>query len=1087
MGPDTKDKPGHIQDDNWTPGGLSKGEMRDMEARAITGADQDQAAKREARKWSGKFDGQLPLDSAGKDAPSSPDSSLTNQPKQEYTALDAHTRRMNNLNSKTNPFSSTKDKLKINLPKNVRNKIAIGLASATIAGAVAIFGGLFSFLNVFKLDHFLQNVEKRGYMRYQVDLDGRSTKWIQAYLQLRMGEIDDPDPNANIGDRDNLLFRSNRVDNNNPARDWYRTLRTSKFEQEVFEKHGIKFTSVAVKQPDGSVRLRSGMIQLSDRQLTFDVSGGELSALSEGDVNRLNGRIQDFIDITVFGEDGVGGDREARREIKNIVNQETRSWQVIKRYHLRKDIQNMTGVRNWRFFEKTRDKVSEKKIAVRNKIILNSLPEDTKSGKFARCIFGLECPSSSDPANPSNRASSGGGGSGELSGSGESESIKKEFAKKFVNRFLPITNIADTLSTLIKMDDAIEDGSLSKMVVAARGAQALGVFTTYSTMRDQMKTEDVTGEEVNIAMQYANAIGKNDAWSTALSGYKTSFSLGGKAYALEANASSEEEYCSKEYQEKLKNKEVDVNQYAHKCPGMTIGSATNASKFEDWWNNGPTGKYLRPLLNIADTGGILTGIFDFVNGLIGQVTDPALSLFLKTAGLDDDQEKLAEWAGSTVTEELGAGPMLDTDSPSNLDGILAAQGGAFGGESSARQNGAAKTNDKTKEDVEKRIGHYKKERADTQTFAYKYLSLNNPDSIASTQLYALATSGSLSNVASFASSIFGTIGSIPGMLTVGHTNAATDREPDDGYSASRYAEIDTYDYPDECINGPVLMDVTPSSLTNADELGLIPAADLSWDLVTDNTAFYDRLYQDASDDQALEVYNCALLDNVVRGGLGGLYGYRAKNTLQRSGSSTGSSEATVNPGAQVNLNDLGKNSDKIPCAQGTKDLGIVTSRYSGEFKKEAGPMKIRLCQIKDIPGNGNNTSGTLISGGAVVEARVSGAWAALAAKAKQDGVQLSSSSSFRLADSCGGTGNGQGCARPGQSAHQTGWAIDFNDMGDFTPAGSYTSCSGRMTWDSPQWRWMKQNAESFGIKQYSAESWHWDFLPMSNRCGTNDG
>lgn len=133
MGPETKDKPGHVQDDNWLPGGLSKGEVRDMEARAIAGADQDEAAKREARKWSGKFDGQLPLDSAGGDAPSNPDSGLTSQPKREYTALDAHNRRMNKVNEETNPFSALKGRI-------TKKRTITGVVVGGIIG-----GGFFGF------------------------------------------------------------------------------------------------------------------------------------------------------------------------------------------------------------------------------------------------------------------------------------------------------------------------------------------------------------------------------------------------------------------------------------------------------------------------------------------------------------------------------------------------------------------------------------------------------------------------------------------------------------------------------------------------------------------------------------------------------------------------------------------------------------------------------------------------------------------------------------------------------------------------------------------------------------------------------
>lgn len=190
---------------------------------------------------------------------------------------------------------------------------------------------------------------------------------------------------------------------------------------------------------------------------------------------------------------------------------------------------------------------------------------------------------------------------------------------------------------------------------------------------------------------------------------------------------------------------------------------------------------------------------------------------------------------------------------------------------------------------------------------------------------------------------------------------------------------------------------------------------------------------------------------------------------------------------KVDVSKIGTNSDKVKCAEGSDDLGVVTTKYTGVYKKESGPLKIRLCQIPGIPGQGNNKSGGITSGGAVVDARLSGVWVAIAKKAKSDGVSLTSSSSFRLADSCGGTGDGVRCARPGQSFHQTGLAIDFGEMGGFTPTGSSTSCSGRMTWDSKEYKWMRANAEEFGIKQYSAESWHWDPMQTENRCGKNDG
>lgn len=185
------------------------------------------------------------------------------------------------------------------------------------------------------------------------------------------------------------------------------------------------------------------------------------------------------------------------------------------------------------------------------------------------------------------------------------------------------------------------------------------------------------------------------------------------------------------------------------------------------------------------------------------------------------------------------------------------------------------------------------------------------------------------------------------------------------------------------------------------------------------------------------------------------------------------------------VGNVGESSSSVDCAANTKDLGTVTSKYSGALKQGSGPLTIRLCQLSSIGGSGDNPQGSNVSGGAVLNSRVAGAWQALGEKAKAakpSGVQLSATSSFRLNDSCGGTGNGSACAKPGQSLHQLGVAIDFATM---TVKGTSTmSCSGRGTQvGNKGWDWLNNNAAQFGFKQYSFESWHWDSLTSDNRCG----
>lgn len=773
----------------------------------------------------------------------------------------------------------------------LRNKRNAVIATLLASSVIGIGGSFIGFMNVFKLDHFLSNIESKGFMRYQVDMDGRSSKWIQAYITLRMLEVDSP--GTDPGDRDNLFFRSDRVDNNKPLTDWYRTLRTSKFEQDVFEKHGIKFVSIAEKRPDGSTRLRSGMMTVRDRSVEFDLR--EMEILNSGDWNEINNKMNGRLQATIFGDDqGVGGDREARREIRRVVNAELKPWQVMKRRHIRKDIQNMIGVRDWRFFEKTRDKVAEDTRVMRNKIIVKALPESTKSGKFVQCIFGItECRGSTDPASSENRAtntsSAGASGSESLSDAEGEGPIRKQFFGKVVKNIIPGLNILQTVELINKLDENISSGKVSKFVVAARTAQAIGFYTTYSIARDQIKTGEQTPEEVNQFMSYANGLGNNDVWSSVIANDKTAFGGTVFAAALEENAQNKAEFCSEEYQEKIIQGKVDRNQFAYTCDDKKIGSAERAEKIESWWKNGPLGTVISPILSVyrSATGGVGGWIVDTLGSAISAITDPIVKGALKIAGVDDDVEKAGEWIFSEASEQLGAGPMTDTDTPAGIEGAIVPQGGAALAESSARYQGAAKTNAITRADSINRTMAYNKEKYDTESFSEKYLALSNPESIAASQLYAASTSQALKTPTTFISSVIRSIGSIPGTISSKTTKAATGGE---GYTLANFAGIDTYDLPRECIERAV-WDMTPQNSTNADELGLISSNELTWDLVSNKEEFYDKLHG-ASDDEdlILTVYNCGLFDNAVRGATGAKYGYTKDNAINSTASPSLDSE-----------------------------------------------------------------------------------------------------------------------------------------------------------------------------------------------------
>lgn len=383
--------------------------------------------------------------------------------------------------------------------------------------------------------------------------------------------------------------------------------------------------------------------------------------------------------------------------------------------------------------------------------------------------------------------------------------------------------------------------------------------------------------------------------------------------------------------------------------------------------------------------------------------------------------------------------------------------------------------------------------AKEQGFVYRTFSLSNPRSLMSFayRQAPVSYSGMVSSVFKTPSSLFSS--AFSNLPFVRKVHAQEEYE----YSFSKYGfsleELDNPTVANPIENMNSMSDEQIQNLYDKykDCFGISMSPAPEFKITTGQSMDYRKLPDQCFDDRNNEDYlrfRFFVMDSYVAESMA-CYESIDDSACANLGVESSSSEAMgTNDGGIVG--DIGENSDSVPCAAGTSDLGVVETKYTGDLKKSAGPLVIRLCRLSGIGGEGNDASGNETPGGATVNSRVSGAWQALGEKAKAEGIQLNSSSSFRLADSCGGTGDGGLCAKPGQSLHQTGTAIDFlatgggGKMGG-SASGSKTSCSGRARAPGdPGWVWLEKNAESFGFKQYSYEPWHWDPAPMANRCGT---
>ncbi len=787
-----------------------------------------------------------------------------------------------------------------------RNKVIVTAISVFVGMVVSL--STFFFMGIFNLPNFVKNIEQAGFQRYQVDITGRSSKWLQAYMEIRFSEVDDFDhPDQAPGDKDNIIFRSDRVDTNQPLKDWYRTLRTSNFERDLFANTGIRFTSYAYKE-NGIIKFRAGTIQFPDGEVKFDpnkLGYHDLNALSEGDISKLNGKLSETFDQTKFNND-----KEARAEIKKIVNANDPGWwKAIKRYHVRQDIQNMIGVRKWTFFENTRNNLNEKKISYRNKLITQALPDDSKTGDFVKCLFGVpDCKSSTDPGNqnaddhsPTGTQKEGdktngnpdnpqplGDGTGEATleeGANAAKSGAGDVAGRIVSKLIAKAGILSMRDSLARFNEALREHKLSKIIAQFKEQKSIGYFAAFSVAADQLTTGQLNSSEVNSFMQQFKHPTNNEGWTSVISPQNNSGAVSAASTEY-VQAKDKAQFCSEKHQAEMKaDPKQAEDEFQWQCPKNMIGSEGRGKELEDSWNSGP-GTLLDPVLQIYHkaTG----GIFDVFNSVASAITDPIISAALDASGQTKNLENLVALIATKALEFGGADMGVTEDSPSGQLSMIALQGSSAQGEASMRNQGAAATNAESRSLASRNVMAYEAEQRHSSSFYTRYMSPSNPKSLFATEFFAITTN--LDNTGRNFLGVFANAISNPLKALTQPAHAAVP----DGYAAAKFAGIDTFDFPPECLNSQPLEE-TPQSVTNADNLGIFKPEELTWDLVNNKDAWYKALYQKVNNDEdkAKTVWNCALFDNTVRGGMSARYGYAGENALQNNQSTGASTVGTT--------------------------------------------------------------------------------------------------------------------------------------------------------------------------------------------------
>ena len=831
-----------------------------------------------------------------------------------------------------------------NMLKNRGSKVLI---LGGVLGLTMAFGAVFGFLNTFRLKHLMENMNFHAFNKYNAAVARRSDKWVQAYTKIRLMEWEG---RANPDGDGNAFFRANKVDTNNPIKDWYRTMRTSSFEDDLLKNQGIRFTSAIDK--DGKVRPAVITIKGHENRLVEN-GPNEFAVIGDLDTVKIDKLANSLdTDLKHIFDDGTGGNKAARLAIRDAVDKETHKWQVIKRRHTRKAIANMTGVRDWRFFDKTRTKVENKKNEFKAKMIKKVFPKNSRSSNFLLCVLGLGgCTATTDASNPENKNALGSGTpatqaaddpSGQKDANGnpippeptdgsitkgadaaardaadalakdaEKEALdvsekrfNKEFMDKITKQFTdaiggggPVGAVKKILDWALKFENNLGENKttgrskIGDAIYMARLTGSLMVaYATISTITDQMQSGEVDPDQVNAAMQYFDGAGNSEAFNFIFN--DATFPAGMKQTRTNPDGTTEKvDKCAT-------GESFTKDDLVPFCDQFKPNGGSKVSGLEDAWNkfvsDSPLGAILSKYKDLKNNA--IFGFFDKIGSFFGDVVGKVLTPILNGLGITDAIGSAATWLSERVLSWVGVKPCMTGAEDTGGMAINCILGGASGAaESASRTAGGVlvKFTDPAYLYSKQLAINYNRDTFDSMSTYDKYFAMDNQFSLASNLAFGLSmnnnpltTLGSMFSVGKNFSKGFGGLASV-------FSGKALAQSVDEGFrDTAQFSGVDTYAITQNCVENDPL---SPDYIKNATNSKVV-----SRDINTlgNSDAYSAALYTKNGDDlneqeinDIYSTYNCAALDNVVRGGLGYAYGYTGDDGYSSS-SDSGSGSIT---------------------------------------------------------------------------------------------------------------------------------------------------------------------------------------------------
>lgn len=496
------------------------------------------------------------------------------------------------------------------------------IAIAIITGLLGfVFAILIGFLAAFKLIFMKENTDRVRLARMTHILDSRSDRFVNNLIAAEV---------AGEQDGKNRYFVAKGWNREHPYYSFYEKItgkeiggerRINKFFDQIEKDKGYRFV-----RETGGIGSRDRLVRLEMNGQTIDFSGlsdrGGLANLDELVAERFE------------------TNKLARGAWKDTVKKNTRFYNIVKRYNMRKWGYEKLGITKWRFFEGTREN-AERKVRTR---WTRAVMAKHMDGSLIRCLLQNQCPSSSSLNDETNRVGAADPDLENARDEADTDANQAEagdrankfldsFAGKAISRFIPFVNITENLDLLSSIHSAIgPNGGLVKAVAATKAAEAIYSYFGQAIITDHLKAgEKADGAEVNAVMGMYDGIEKSEAYNDVIGSPNTAFAPVGEAYAQNDTQLAKQD-------------------------DLLIGSAdTNAQKITTWYRvSGLSGKIGPVAAAWNAIPGIIKAPFRLASTLVGGAFGIILDLVSAATGGVLDVAEGVKWLLKQLFTFLGA-------------------------------------------------------------------------------------------------------------------------------------------------------------------------------------------------------------------------------------------------------------------------------------------------------------------------------------------------------------------------------------------------------------------------------------------------